>query len=367
MEASDGPSPASAEPAAEARAPSVVVRVSPERVVVPPECACCGAPGPRTRRERRADGRSLLVPLCTTCHAHASREDSRLLAVGIASLLLAGTALAGLPLLVAPPLAVYLLVVLLAGLVPAVVLSFARRPAEPGHASSGRAVFFRWDGALVCRSEGWGRRLAALSSAAAERSSGRVRDPVSSPVFAAVLGVVVALGVPLYFRLFPEVRIVNVGDTRLEIRVDGALRATVGPTSAESPNAGVVIRVPSGRRRLVALDPMGVVRDSSSVLVTPGALHLYAPASAGTCFRIETTGYGRASRGAVPEAEDLRGTPRFWAIPGDVDYWFRPPPAPADDDRSSGGLLRALRQVPCGNPGIGGEGVPMDADSGEAR
>jgi hypothetical protein len=150
----------------------------------------------------------------------------------------------------------------------------------------------------------------------------------------------------LYRFHFPEARFVNLTDGRLTILVDRRVRALVSPTSAESPSAGVVLRIPAGSHELRAIGADGRVVDVATVLVRGGEMHLYAPGSAGACFRIETTGYGR-SRGTTVPDEPLTGELRFWALPGGIDFWFSPAPVPEADDRSTGGLLRALRQAAC--------------------
>jgi hypothetical protein len=145
---------------------------------------------------------------------------------------------------------------------------------------------------------------------------------------------------------FPLVRIIDVTDRALFVTVDGKPVTRVEPSSAESPHAGVSVRLPSGTRRLVATDPSGVVVDEVEVVVLPGRAHLYAPGSQGTCFWLETAGYGR-SRGDAETRVPVAGEVRFWALPEDVDLWFaRPPPADADG-RSTGGLVRAIRQARC--------------------
>ena len=322
-----------------------LVRLRPDQMVVPPECACCGADASRTMREARLDGRGILVPYCSECHVHASRDATRILATSVSSILVAATLAAGLPLLFQPPSAlVYMLVVGLSSLAPVVVASVSRRRASGGHAALGRAAFFQAGGALVCLSTAFGERLARASGAATMKR--RVREPrVSGWAPVSVLAIVAVC--PLSYRFhFPEARIVNLREGRLTVLVDGRPRAVVSPTSAESPSAGVVLRIPAGVRELRAVDGEGHVVDMATVLVRGGETHLYAPGSAGTCFWIETTGYGR-SRGAVVPDEPLPGEARFWALPGGIDFWFSPAPAPEADGRSSGGLLRALRQAPC--------------------
>lgn len=288
----------------------------------------------------------LLVPYCGACHAHVSRASTRRLAVGLSSALLSFTIAAGLPLLWQPPgLAVYLAVVLASAALP-LLLSWvrARRP-EPGHSATARAAWFRLDGVLVCASVPWGERL-ALASGGTPSARVRVREPAFPP-WAVGVGVVAVSATPfLHGFHFPEVRVVNVTDRPLTVAVDGRPRGRVEATSGESARAGLIVRVPAGRRLLTATDPEGRVVDTAAVLVEGGSGHLYAPASEGTCFWLETTGYGK-DKASGTQRDLLAGEPRFWVLSSRVDFWFSPPPPVDDDERSTGGVVRALRQAPC--------------------
>jgi hypothetical protein len=323
---------------------SCVVRLRPDQAVVPDECACCAGAATRAMKEARFDGQGILVPYCAECHRHASRDATRILAIGVSSILLAATLAAGVPLLFQPPsVVVYAILVGLGAVVPAAVASVSTRRASDGHASVGRATFFHPGGALVCRRVSFGERLARASGVIP--ASARVRElPVSRWAAATLLGIV-GLCPFLYRFHFPEARVVNLTDGRLTILVDGRVRGLVSPTSAESPSAGVVLRIPAGSHELRSIDADGRVVDVATVLVRGGEMHLYAPGST-ACFWIETTAYGR-SRGTTVPDEPLTGEPRFWALPGGIDFWFSPAPLPEADDRSTGGLLRALRQAAC--------------------
>src|SRR6185503_2623918 len=81
----------------------------PERIVVPADCACCGALASRAMREQGlAPSVRVLVPYCGACHGHASAARTRSLMAAVSSGLLALTLAAGLPLLWQPPGAVVL-------------------------------------------------------------------------------------------------------------------------------------------------------------------------------------------------------------------------------------------------------------------
>lgn len=321
------------------------VRVAASELSIPEECACCGAPPTHKARETHFSGRSVFVPYCAECHAHVSREATRVFATSLSSLIVTFTLAAGLPLVWEPSASLpYVLCVLAGGLFPIGLGMAIPRRSSPGHASAGRALRFRYDGSLSCARPDLADRIAESSGATAfEARFSESRVPRAT--------VVVLVGasafLPAYYRVhFPLVRVVNLTDDRLEIAVDDKVRASVPPTSAESTGAGVELRVAAGRRTFSARDPTGHLVDTATGTVRSGDQHLYAPASAPYCFWIETTGYGR-SRDLGTSIEPLSGPPRFWALPEAIDLWFSPPPEADFDDRSTGGYLRAVRQARC--------------------
>lgn len=97
---------------------------------------------------------------------------------------------------------------------------------------------------------------------------------------------------------------------------------------------------------------MAIARDGHllsdrRVALTGGGQHLYVPGSPQACFWLEFTSYGRQQVSGPRRMELARGA-EFWALAESVDTWFAPSPLPAaDDNRSSGGRLTALRQGPC--------------------
>jgi hypothetical protein len=323
------------------------VRLDPSRIVVPPECACCGALASRAVLESRFASRTkVLVPYCANCHEHASRARTRALGGVIASALLAVTFTAGLPLAWQPPSsAVYAIVAAGAAALPLALLRLRRERPDAGHASAGRAAFFGAEGALVCASSEWAARLAAASNAPIGEA--RMREPVAPP-WAVALPIVCGVAALLLYGLhFPIVRVLNVTATRLAVAVDGRTYLEIEPTSAESAAAGASVRIPAGRHVLTATDPRGRVVDTAPVNVEGGVQHLYAPGSLGVCFWIEATSYGRRGK-AAPAPEALPTTTTFWTLSRDIDVWFAPsPPRPEGDDRSSGGLSYAVRQARC--------------------
>ena len=323
------------------------VRLTEDRVVVPPECACCGGLASRVVLEARfASKARVLVPYCANCHEHAARARTRALAAALSSALLAFTVTAGLPFVIQPPsAAVYAVVAFVAAVLP--LLLARRRPhrADAGHATGGRAAFWAPDGSFVCADARWAARLAEASHTTS--SATHRREPATPPLAAAFPIAAAVAALLLYPLHFPVVRVLDVASTRLVVSADGRAVTRIEPTSAESAAAGVSVRIPAGRHVLTATDPSGHVVDTVTVTVQGGSQHLYAPGSAGVCFWIEATSYGR--RGEPVTVEPLSTDGTFWALPHAIDVWFAPsPPAPEGDTRSSGGVSYALRHAPCG-------------------
>ncbi len=321
--------------------------MSPAGLVLPAGCACCGGIAASSRVETRAsDGKSVIVPYCTDCQRHASAAVTRTLAVTVASCLFALTLAATLPFLdeTQGPLA-YGTIVLLGALLPIASALFWPRRIAPGHTTTGRAVWWQADGQLCCTNPRWAAELAVEAGVEPRRQV--VGERVLSPWM--LSGVLIALGVaPFLFWLYhPLVRVVDLTGSRIEVKLDGRSVASVQPTSAESPAAGVELRLPAGRHLLESLDSRGRLLARAEVFIHSGAEHLYAPGARGYCFWLETTGYGRAGASG-PVIRPLTGDARFWALPVDVDTWFSPNPPPSRHDvRSSGGELTALRQARC--------------------
>lgn len=319
-----------------------LVRLPEGALVLPAECACCG--GLATRRvSARRSGREVLVGYCEVCANHVARASTSRLAAVLASALLAATLAGGLP-IVFPfwSIGLCVLLTLVGGLLP--LTSLIRfRGAPAGHAARGKAVSFRSSSELVCEDRRWAEALA--------RSTGGeiVKLPAAGisvrlewvPAIAAAL-----VGAPLsYAYHHPVVRVVNANDTTVTIQVDGRNAGRVEPSGTESPAAGLVLRVPAGRRELTVIDADSAILAQTSVDVLPGRDHLYAPAGLSVCFWLEKTGYGRAGESAV--LVPLLGEARFWAIPPDVRGWFVPSPPPDEQARTTGGTTKVLRQGPC--------------------
>jgi hypothetical protein len=271
------------------------------------------------------------------------------MALGLSSGLFALTLSAALPLVwTLPSLTAYATLVLAGALLPLAVAKVVRPPPALGHSARGRAVWFGSDGGLVCTNAPWAEALARTNGLGSAME--RVGEPAATRW--GLAGPAIALmAIPLFYPLhFPTVRIVNLSESALTIECDGRTIATLPPTSQESPNAGIVVRLPVGSRHLAARSPDGRVAIDSPVLVESRATHLYAPASVPYCFWLESTTYGR-SAGASGEPTrtvvPLEGTDRFWAFREPIDTWFSPNPATTPDSRSTGGRLVALRQARC--------------------
>lgn len=319
------------------------VRLDSIALVVPGWCACCSAPAASSRAERLGP-REILVPYCVRCLRHASAGTTRSLAASVSSCLIAVTLALALPLAwPAMSLPVHVTAALIGACLPISLRALRRRP-EPGHSAAERAAWWLSDGRFCCTSP---KFSAALAS-----QPGAVIEPLESsePRFTAwlVAGPLVALlGAPGGWMFHhPLVRVLNLTEGRLSIALDGRPIASLDASSAENPTAGIELRLPGGDHELTTTTQAGSVV-SSRVSIRGGATHLFAPQSPDHCFWLEETGYGRKAASGT-RVEPLVGQERFWVLPRRVDTWFSPnPPTSARDQRSSGGVLVALRQARC--------------------
>ena len=326
---------------------SVALPVSTAPVLLPEECACCAEAATHRTALPRKDGASLLVGYCDDCAQHQASSSSRVLALALASLLLALVGAAGLP-LVAPRLGLLGLasLVCVLSLLPLVAFLFPAEAVHAPHAARGSAVFWGQGDRLLCASPQFGERVAALN--AGELTPEPLRERLGSAWLSA--GPVLGVGAAClsFFVYHPLLRVLNLGSVQVEVAMDGRRLTSIDPTSNESPAAGALLRVPAGQHTLsvsssVDGSPLGRIEaDFHS-----GAVHLFAIEGEGTCFWLETTGYGREQR-STPSYEALRSAERFWVLPGGIDTWFARNPNTSDpSSHSSGGLLTALRQAPC--------------------
>src|SRR5882724_2924732 len=105
-------------------------------LVLPEECACCAGPATHRLGVARQDGASVLVGYCDECAEHQAAGSSRVLAVALASLILAFVSAAGLP-LVAPRLGLFVLASSVSALaiLPLLALLYQPRSVPPPHAA----------------------------------------------------------------------------------------------------------------------------------------------------------------------------------------------------------------------------------------
>ncbi|HEX7454341.1 MAG TPA: hypothetical protein VF294_18745 [Polyangiaceae bacterium] len=315
--------------------------------LLPEECACCGEPATQRNALPGKDGVSVLVGYCEECAEHQAGASSRVLALALASLILALVGAAGLPLL-APKLGLVALSLSVCGLslLPLVGLLFAPRRALLPHAARGPALLWAGPDRLWCAAPRYAERLAALN--AAEQRTEPLREHVASAWLCA--GPVIGVGAAClsFFIYHPLLRIINLGTVRIEVAIDGERLVAVDPTSNESPAAGALLRVPAGEHSLsVSSTVDGAALGRVQADFHSGAVHLFAFGAGDTCFWLETTGYGQEQL-AAHSYEPLQSAQHFWVLPGGIDTWFAANPISNDpSSHSSGGLLTALRQAPC--------------------
>jgi hypothetical protein len=315
--------------------------------LLPEECACCGELATHRLALGRKDGVSVLVGYCDECAEHQAGASSRVLALALASLILALVGAAGLPLL-APKLGLFALSlgVCALSLLPLLGLLFPPRPVVLPHAARGPAVLWAGADRLWCASPRYAERVAELN--AGEQRDEPLRERLGSAWLSA--GPVIGIGAAClsFFVYHPLLRIINLGTVRIEVAIDGQRLVAVDPTSNESPAAGALLRVPAGEHSLsVSSTVDGAALGRVQANFHSGAVHLFAFGANDTCFWLETTGYGQEQL-AARSYQPLQSAEHFWVLPGGIDTWFAANPlAPDQSSHSSGGLLTALRQAPC--------------------
>lgn len=377
-------------------------------LIVPSICVCCGGASSQARSlsldptNKSTTSPSMLLPLCDRCYTHDAEERTHSLSLAVAGLLL-GTSLAlGLPLALErlaeggarqisavswlSRYGIFLIpggVILGLMIARVVAYAWARRRRQRAFQEAGStgcvappALSLRSEGSsgtdktsrkygLLCRNPRFASGLLAanpgrVSVGGGESTigpsplagSGGLPQPELRWLLA-VFGVVGLISAASFWIHRPELQVLNLTGAPLVLEVDGERVGSVGPTSQESPRAGLSLRLPAGRRRVRALQGELVVAEADLTLLAM-ARHLYAPASQGHCFWLERLGYGRGNLttgdAAAPRVERLPLTSPlgFWAFDGAVDVWLAPPPEPLlEDARSSGGEVVALRQARC--------------------
>ncbi|MEO8906075.1 MAG: hypothetical protein ABI488_26235, partial [Polyangiaceae bacterium] len=261
--------------------------------LLPEECACCGRASTHRSSVARKDGVSLLVGYCDECAEHQASASSRVLALSLASLLLALSGAAGLPLL-APKLGLFSLVVAvtLLSLLPLLVLILPTRAVAAEHAAKAAAVRWTAQGRLWCAARRYAERVAELNAGEL------IEEPLAERLGSAWLSAGPLLGIGAaclsFFVYHPLLRILNLGTARVEVALDGVELVAVDPTSNESPAAGCLLRVPAGRHWLsVRSSTDGAALGRVQADFQSGAVHLFAFGADDTCFWLETTGYGQ--------------------------------------------------------------------------
>lgn len=284
-----------------------------------------------------------MIGYCDACARHVAGNGTRRLAFMLAAVLASVALAAALPIALPWKSAAFCAALAFAGALLPITLAALGMRATAGHAARGAAVFFRSADELVCKRREFAVKLAeqakvpvrALSTSPWELGGGSV----------AVLGLAIVLALWSHAYHHPEVRVLNLTDAAFVLTADDHPLGRVEPSSGESPLAGRELRIPAGRRVLVAMGAAGEVVAETLADVVAGRRHLYAPASPSVCFWLETASYGRE-----PKNEDLKpldGESRFWVIPDEVQGWFTPTAPLASDSRTTGGSATTLRQRPC--------------------
>lgn len=318
----------------------------PELFLAPAACACCLAVAPRSLVVRGGFDEAISVHYCDECLRHASAARTRVLSTWLASSVLGVTSALSLPVLLAGiDTALVCGVSVLAALLPVVLAVVWRRRPRESHCTAGEAVWWRRKHELVCENQRYARAAArhnALETATAERPRWRW----SAWYWVGPLATLIALPASIMFNS-ATVRVLNLTRADYVLVVDGRPLAVVKRTSAESPAAGRELRIGAGRRHLMAITVDGELLSERYVSLAGGGQHLFSPANDAVCFWLEFTSYGR-QQPVGPRTLALAAGAAFWVLPEQVDTWFAPSPLPvADDKRSSGGRLTALRQGPC--------------------
>ncbi len=323
--------------------PALCVPVKADATVLPERCANCGDISSATRRETHAR-RSLLIPYCARCAADAARLDTTQFAAILASVVLVVTLLLTAPrLFVDLSLPSYALMVGLGAVLPFTLLGAFRPTAREKQTSSGRAAFFDSRGQLVCFNEGWAKDLArGLDEKPAAKA---VREPRVAPWMLGVAVIGTAITPSLHSFNYPSLIVLNFGDGPTELFVDDRHVGSVEATSLESQEAGTRLRLAAGTHTVEARSLEGKLLQRTDVRLQGGALHLLKVLGREYCFWLEEDSYGQSAE--KRRYQSLSAGRDFWVIPARIDSWFAANPSTAEDGRSSGGTMTALRHAPC--------------------
>ncbi len=312
------------------------------QLVVPLGCAGCGAATSRARLLVGPGKRELFIPYCGGCLERIARADTASLSVVLASgLLSVGLAFVFPMLWPHAPLGLHAAATLGFAFSPHVLVYVLSR-GRPWPSSAWPSVRFERQGELVCDRRAFAEELAAPSGLGVSPRRELRLARGAAAWLAPLLGL--ALAVTSHFWQHPTLRVLNLTGGTLWLSVDGGQPVAIEPSTIESPFAGLSLRAPRGARALVAKSASGELVAQVNAVLASGHDHLFAPGSAGECFWIESTGYGKERRHDV---HPLVSESRFWRLDVAIDTWFVPSPAAATDGRSTGGTLTALRHAPC--------------------
>lgn len=312
------------------------------QLVVPLGCASCGAATSRARLLTGPGKRELFIPYCGDCLDRMARADTAALSVALASgLLSVGLALAFPVLWPHAPLWLHATATIGLAFSPH-ALVYVLSKGRPWPSSAWPSVRFERERELVCDRRAFAEELAERSGLGVSARRELRLAPGGASWLVPLLGL--ALAVTSHFWQHPTLRVLNLTGAPMWLSVDAGVPVAIEPSTIESPFAGLSIRVARGERTLTAKSASGQLIARVKAVLDPGHEHLFAPGSAGECFWIESTGYGKERRHDV---HPLVSESRFWRLDVAVDTWFVPSPRAATDGRSTGGTLTALRHAPC--------------------
>jgi hypothetical protein len=293
------------------------------------ECMGCGQP-----RAAAANG------YCSTCLGEQARHAGTALVRGATGVLFGVVIALGFPLLwPRAPLAWHLIAAGAGSLLP--LAGLRSRPRALGGAAR-RVWPLAGIGAFVEHPE-LAERLAAESGS---RPRALWLPPIAYRLRWWLLPAL-ALGLALLADGWhhPRLWVINLSRERLWLLIDGEREVALEPAGIDARRAAVEVRVPRGDHELSAVSTEGRIVATTRARLESGRDHLFAPASAGRCFWLQVTGYGRD---ATESVTPLLSSSRFFALNTEVDVWFsEAPEPPGADRRSSGGTLTTLRQSPC--------------------
>ncbi len=321
-----------------------IVAVDLDHVPYMPICANCLAATTGGRREVwLGHAKHAIIPYCSSCLLRVGRYSIGLLARLLASILLGLAACLFLPMLPWISEGAAIAGAVAFSGIPWLVSQIWRNHLERYPSLQGKAVFAVAEG-LACLNAEWATHLG--NRMGVDVHSKRMR--INSRIEWTSIGVVIALiATPwLYDTFHPFVRILNLTEDVLLVFVDNHKLARVQSTSSENPLAGLLARVPTGSRHLLARHVDGTLVDQVTTNIFAGRAHLFAPGRPpSTCFWVERTGLGR-SQGGNTTREVLEPQSSFWSIKNEIDVWFGP--ASGSNSRHfTGGVVTALRQGTC--------------------